>query len=334
MNALRIGVVGAGYMGRSFAQLGQNHPQVTLVGIVDVNEQVANTVASSLNTSAYFSIEDLLDTVRVDGVIVATSESEHRQPCVAALKRGIGVLVEKPLAGTIEDGLAIIDAATHHAALLVVGHVLRFDARYARLQEAVSSGQIGETLSLSARRLNGKLAQDRLQGRCSLPLFLGVHDYDMARWIADSEVTHVMSQSRFGYLRSQGYEVEDVNWALLTFSNGVLAAIEEGWILPTGHPSGVDQRFEVSGSTGRAELVGTSSGLMLMTDDRATWPDTALWPTVHGRLSGALEREFSHFVRCLLREETPLVTGEDGLAAVRIALAVEESARTGMRIQL
>ena len=125
-----------------------------------------------------------------------------------------------------------------------------------------------------------------------------------------------------------------MNWALLTFSNGVVAAIEEGWVLPGGHPSSVDQRFEVSGSAGRGELVGTSSGLMLMTDDRVMWPDTALWPTVHGRLTGALEREFGHFVRCLLGEEEPFVTGDDGLEAVRIALGIEEAARTGMAVHL
>lgn len=334
MNSVRIGVVGAGYMGRSFAHLVANHPGAELAGIADVNEIVAQTAASPLNVPAFPSADVLLESGHLDGLIIATIEDAHHGPCVAALDRGIGVLVEKPLATTIDDGEAIIAAAQTSGATLLVGHVLRFDARYARLKETVASGMIGEPLTIYARRLNSKGAQDRLKGRSSLPLFLGVHDYDVARWVAQSEVVEVVARSRFGHLQAQGYEVEDATWALLTFENGLLAAIEEGWILPLGHPSGVDQRFEVNGSSGRAEVVGSSSGLTVMTEERASWPDTALWPTVHGRITGALEREVGHFIRCLSGDESPLVTGEDGLTAVRIALAVEESARTGASVRL
>jgi predicted dehydrogenase len=321
-------------MGRSFAHLVANHPVAELAGIADLNEQVARDAAAPFGTQSFSSVHEMLDGADLDGLIVATIEDAHREPCVTALERGIGVLVEKPLASTIESGQAIIEAAERSGASLLVGHVLRFDARYAQMREAVRSGRIGETISLYARRLNGKLAQNRLQGRSSLPLFLGVHDYDMARWVAGSEVSHVFAQSRFGYLRSLGYDIEDVNWALLTFENGVMAAVEEGWVLPTGHPSSVDQKFDVSGTTGRIELTGESSGLTIMNDERIAWPDTALWPTVHGRLTGALEREVGHFVRCLSKQEAPMTTGEDGLAAVRIALAVEESARTGQIVRI
>jgi predicted dehydrogenase len=334
MEAVRIGVVGAGYMGRSFAKIVADHPGAQLAGIADLNVAVAREAGVALNAPAYASVSKLIQAGNLDGLIVATVEHAHRESCVTALEQGIGVLVEKPLATTIDDGQAIIAAAETSGAPLLIGHVLRFDARYARLKEAVAGGQLGEPLTMYARRLNGKRAQDRLKGRCSLPLFLGVHDYDIARWVAGGEVVRVMAQSRFGHLQSQGYAVEDATWALLTFDNGVLAAIEEGWILPNGHPSGVDQRFEVNGSAGRAEVTGASSGLTIMSEERESWPDTALWPTVHGRVTGALEREVGHFIRCLKREETPFVTGADGLAAVRIALAVEESARAGTAVNL
>jgi predicted dehydrogenase len=110
--------------------------------------------------------------------------------------------------------------------------------------------------------------------------------------------------------------------------------VEEGWVLPDGHPTGFDQRLEVNGTTGRIELVGHYGGVVVMSDQRESWPDTALWPTVHGRVTGALERETDHFIECLRTGRQPLVTGEDGLAAVRIALAVEESARTGQAVGL
>ena len=91
-------------------------------------------------------------------------------------------------------------------------------------------------MTIYARRLNGIAAQDRLHGRCSLPLFLGVHDYDIVRWVAGSEVTEVVARARQGFLAGLGANVEDASVALLTLANGVLATVEEGWILP-GYPS-------------------------------------------------------------------------------------------------
>jgi myo-inositol 2-dehydrogenase/D-chiro-inositol 1-dehydrogenase len=276
----------------------------------------------------------LLAAGSLDGLIVATVEDAHRGPCLAAFERNVGVLVEKPLATTLEDGRAIVEAAARSNALLMVGHVLRFDARYVLLRDAVASGQIGDPLTAYARRLNGKGAQRRLHGRTSLPMFLGVHDYDIVRWTVGSEVTRVVAQERRGFLASQGYAVEDATTTLLTFANGAMATIELGWVLPDGHPTGFDQRLEVNGTIGRAELVGHYAGLAVQSDERETWPDTALWPTVHGRVGGALERETNHFIDCLRTGQTPLVTGEDGLIAVQIALAAEESARTNLPVTL
>lgn len=330
----RIGVVGAGFMGRAYAQIVHNHALAELAGIADHDRDVGRRAAEPFGVAAYDGTDELLERGNLDGLIIATVEDAHRAPALAAFARGVGVLVEKPLATTLDDGRAMVDAARAAGALLMVGHLLRFDARYALLREEVRSGRLGEPLTVYARRLNGKGAQERLRGRCSLPLFLGVHDYDAVRWTLGSEVVRVVAEARRGFLRGQGYDVEDASIALLTFANGVLATVEEGWVLPDGHPSGFDQRLEVNGSQGRAELVGPYSGLAVMSDERESWPDTALWPTVHGRVSGALERETNHFVDCLRAKTPPLVTGEDGLAALRIALAVEEAARTGRAVSL
>lgn len=334
MEPLNIGVVGAGYMGRSFARLVAQHPLARLTGVADINNAAAAAVADAFGAAAYASAEALLDRERLDGLIVATFEDAHRAPCLAALSRGVATLVEKPIASTLADGEAIVEAARASGAMLMVGHVLRFDARYAQVQSAVASGHIGTPLTATARRLNGKAAQKRLNGRSSLATFLGVHDYDAVRWIVGAEVHEVVARSRVGFLKGQGYDVEDATWALLTFDNGVIAAIEEGWILPDGHPSGFEQRLEVNGTTGRAEIAAAYQGLTLITDQRAAWPDTALWPTINGQVGGSLEREVAHFLSEIRSGQPPLVSGQDGLAALRIALAVEEAARTGQSVSL
>jgi predicted dehydrogenase len=321
-------------MGRTYARIVHAHPLAELVGIADVNVPVAKHVAAALETTPYASAAELLAAGRVDGLIVDTVEDEHLEPCRAAFAAGAGVLVEKPLATTVEEGEQIIAAAERARRPLLVGHVLRFDARYARLEEIVRSGGVGEPLTIFARRLNGIAAQDRLRGRCSLPLFLGVHDYDIVRWVAKSEVVEVVARARHGFLAGLGADVDDANIAILTLANGALATVETGWILPATHPAGFDQRLDVSGSAGRVELVGHETGLSVMGAERYSWPDTQLWPDVRGEVVGALRRETWHFVDVLRGGEEPLLSGVDGLAAVGIALAVEESARTGMAVRL
>lgn len=333
MDRIRIGVVGAGYMGTNFARLVQAHPLCELAGIADLNPEVVARASEILGCLAFGGAEALLGSGQVDGLVVTTVEDQHVGPCLAAFAQGAGVLVEKPLATTVADAEAIIAASVAADRPLLVGHVLRFDARYARLRQEVAAGTIGDPLTIFARRLNGIGAQNRLRGRCSLPLFLGVHDYDLVRWVAGSEVTEVVARERRGHLEGRGYPVEDASVALLTLANGVLATVEEGWILPESHPVGVDQRFDINGSTGRVELVGHEGGVSVMSE-RLTWPDTQLWPTIHGQVDGALRRELWHFVDVLRGEATPLVTGEDGLAALRIALAVEEASRTGAAVSL
>jgi predicted dehydrogenase len=98
--------------------------------------------------------------------------------------------------------------------------------------------------------------------------------------------------------------------------------------MPEGHPSGFEQRLDVLGDRGMLSVTGSQSGLTVIGDERSAWPDTALWPEIgDSGVTGALERELRHVITCVATGHPPLVTGEDGLAAVRIALAVEESAR-------
>ncbi len=174
-----------------------------------------------------------------------------------------------------------------------------------------------------------------MRGRSSLPLFLGVHDYDLLRWIAGSEPIRVVAEGRGRVLAAQGYSVQDTTIALISFANGVLACAEAGWILPEGHPSGFVQRMDALGDRGMMSIEGSMAGLTAISDERAQWPDAALWPPdpVEG-MGGALERQIRHFVRCAGGGGTPLASGRDGLAAVRIALAVEQATRTGLPVTL
>jgi UDP-N-acetylglucosamine 3-dehydrogenase len=136
-------------------------------------------------------------------------------------------------------------------------------------------------------------------------------------------------------LAAQGYAVEDTSIALISFANGALACVEESWVLPNGYPGGFDQRLDVLGARGMVSVAGGPGALLVVEEERPAWPDTALWPTVEdGGVDGALERQVRHFLRAVATGGAPLVSGHDGLMAVRMALAAEEAARGGVPVAL
>ncbi len=331
--AVGIGVVGAGFMGRAFAQICAQLTETRLVGIADVSESAGRPAAERHGVPWYRDAGDLIARPDVEAVIVATPEDAHVEPCVLALDLGKAVLVEKPIADSAANGLKIAAAARGGTPLLA-GHVLRFHPHYVLAKQAADDGRIGAVRHVYARRLGSVHAQERLRGRCGLALFLGVHDYDIARWFAASEPARVYSESQFGVLRDQGYDVDDANWTLITFQNGVLAACETGWILPDGHASGSDMRLAVQGTAGRLDVELAAQGITLSTSEGSRHLDTLFMPQVRDELRSIFVDEVRHFAACVRQSIAPAVTARDAVIAVRIAEAAVESARTHRPVNL
>lgn len=327
---LGIGVIGMGFMGKAFAQICNQLSSARLVGVSDAVSEVGQSAASHYGTTHFADYRELINHADCQAVIIATPEDVHLDPCLVALEQNKSVLVEKPIADTTENAAKILTAAENSSGTLMVGHVLRFATSYAMIKQMVDEGKVGKVQYIQTRRLNGKAAQDRLKGRCSLPVFLGVHDYDIVRWIADSEPVRVYAESQFGVLSASGYkletEIEDSNWAMITFANGVLAVCETGWILPNGHPAGADQQLVVQGSDGRLELDLLHQGIRFSNESGFAYPDTSFMPWVSGEMRAGFVYEVEHFIKSVASHQTPLVTGHDGMVALKIAEMIIQSA--------
>ena len=332
MRPIRVAVIGAGYMGERHARIYAGLPDVELVAVCDVREAAARELAARTGASAYTDFRALLRRDDLDAVSVCTPDALHREPCELATQAGRHVLVEKPIATTVADAESMVDAAARAGVVLLVGHCLRFDPRYDQARQAVERGELGRIQTVYTRRANTVAAQDRLGGRCSLPLFLGVHDYDVMRWLTGSEVERITAESKWGLLREQGFPVEDANCALLRFASGTLGVAELSWILPRGFPASGDHRLDVVGSGGSLSIATLETGLRRADGQRAVQVDTASAPSVQGHPGGMFYFELRHFVDCVRGRATPALTPRDAVQALRIALAVERAAATGMPV--
>jgi predicted dehydrogenase len=332
MQPIRVAVIGAGHMGERHARIYAGLPDVELVAVCDTREGAARDLAARTAASAYSDFGKLLRREDLDAVSVCTPDGLHREPSELAMLGGRHVLVEKPIATTLADAGAMVEAAARAGVVLLVGHCLRFDPRYDQARQAVERGELGAIQTIYTRRANTVAAQDRLGGRCSLPLFLGVHDYDVMRWLVGSEVERVTAESKWGLLQEQGFPVEDANCALLRFAGGALGIAELSWILPRGFPAAGDHRLDVVGGAGSLSIATLETGLRRADGQRAVQVDTTAAPSVQGHPGGMFYFELRHFVDCVRGRATPAVTPQDAVMALRIALAVERAATTGVPI--
>src|ERR1043166_9241412 len=217
---LRVGVVGVGVMGSNHARVLADLPGVKLAGIADPDRKQRDFVSGALSCTAYSDLDGLL-AGGVDALTIAAPTHLHREIAIAAIERGVHVLVEKPIAPSVEEGNAIIAAARRAGVTLMVGHVERFNPAVEAIKEAIRHEDI---LAIAITRVGPFPPR---MSNVGVVIDLAVHDIDLIRWFTDSEITEVQPQ-----IKSAVAEREDI--ALLQFrtASGVLAQINTNWLTP------------------------------------------------------------------------------------------------------
>lgn len=324
MEPMKVAVVGVGFMGMQHVEAYARNLAAKLAAVVDVREQRAREVAERFGAQAFTNTQEMVEKSDVQAVSICTDDERHLEPALVCLAAGKHVLLEKPIATTLEDADKIIGAAERAGVKFLVGHIVRFDPRYAHVKARVDSGELGELEAVFARRLNHVGSQDILRGRVSVLSFLGVHDFDYVRWLSGSEPVRVYTESVGKVHRAAGYDIEDHTFTLIRFANDMVACVEAGWVLPNVHPRKADFKLEVIGTRGMAQVDLFSYDLVLGTERGWEVP----------RIGHAIDPEVTHFLDCILNDTPPLVSGKDGREALRLSLAAQESARTGRIVEL
>lgn len=327
---LGLGVIGVGTFGRLHARVFAEAKEARLVAVADLDEARAREVAETFDCTAYTDYREVLQREDVQAVSVCTTDRLHLAPVVAAAQAGKHILVEKPLATSVADCEVMIEAARSAGVKLMVGQILRFDPRYYAAYKALREGQIGELVHLFARRNNRLQSAERLADKTSVLFFLGVHDVDFFNWCIGRRVVRVYAEVSQRVLADS----PDTFLALIHYADGPIASLEVSWVLPPTYPGRLDARLEMVGTQGTIFVDGSGSEVEVHRAGVNECLDTRYAPEVNGRLVGILRDELHHFIECIQTDRPPLVTGEEGRAAVAVICAIEESAATGKPVLL
>lgn len=328
-----VAVVGLGSMGSRWARVLAEHAGAEVRVVCDVREDVGRETAVRLGARFIADPLEAAADREVVGVAVCTPEDQHVEPALAAIGAGKALVVEKPLAHSVEDAERISERARARGVPLLAGHILRFDPRYAAARRAIENGELGEVQAVSHERIGRVTDQEVLRGRTTIPLYYGVHEFDLARWYA-GDIDRVYAERSEGVLRAHGYEVADLYSAVLHFTSGAHGTAVLGWSLPSRTPGFGIGGVTVIGERGLVRVSQGNAGLLVVDESGTRATDVYYAPDVHGRLRGALAIEADHFVAVARGDVDPLCTGEDGSEAVRVSLGMEASAQRAEPVPL
>lgn len=316
---LRVGVIGAGAMGEAHLRAYASTPGVRIVGLATRTPARAEELARHYGVEATFAdAHDLIVMTRPDGVSVTTGEHDHVEPTCYALERGVGVLLEKPIASSVTDAERIAETARTSGSILLPGHILRFTLPYRSLKAEVASGRIGEVVGIAARRDRSRAIAERYR-HVHPALLTAVHDIDLTLWLTGSRVTRIRALEHRRPDRPQPVIV----WAQAVLASGALATISTAYLHPADGPMATSDRIEVYGTDGVA-VVDLSVPVLAL---HATPGPVADWLIGPADGSGAFGDEIAHFCACL-RDGRPsdIVSIDDAVAGIRIADAMVRSA--------
>jgi len=314
MRRLGVAVIGTGFWGRNHARNLKELAETRLIAVCDKDKEKANAVAELFGVQAYSDSRQLLKREDVEAVTVCTWSTHLAKETLRALRAEKHVLVEKPMANNMREAKRIIELAERQQRFLTVGFLERFNPGVQRIKQVINKGDIGTVVYATARRVSQW--PERI-GDVGVVKDLAIHDIDITRYLSDSDPVEVYAKA--GSFRHKKFE--DQAQILLTFEDGKTAFIEANWLTPYKI-----RKLTVTGSEAIMTLDYITQEITVETAGQTLAP--------RYEVKEPLKLELQHFASSILNNKEPLVTGMDGLKALRIADAALRSARKGAAIKL
>jgi len=304
---MRVAVIGVGNMGYHHARIYSEFAKegkVELVGVSDANAYRAKEVAEKFGTRAFKDYRELLGFV--DAVSIAVPTPLHYEVAMDFIKAGVHVLVEKPIADSVEKAEEMIREAEKNGVVLMVGHVERFNPAVLKLKELISAGELGEVITMSAKRV-GPFNPNF--SNTNVILDLAVHDIDVMSFLIDSKVREVYARARKIYGKADDYSL-----IMLSFENKVDGIVETNRLTPYKF-----RTLSIVSSKGALQLDYIEQKLLEYTMEKKR--------EIEVERKEPLKLEIQNFIESVLEDKKPLVDGYTGLRAIIIAFKAMESSK-------
>ena len=327
---LRLGLAGLGSMGRNHLRILSSRPGVRLAAVADpVVDVLAATIAGS-GAQGFADPLAMIAEADLDGVVIAAPTNAHLPLALAAIDRKVAVLVEKPLAGTVEEALEIVQAARTCGVPVQVGHVERFNPAVLELGRLLQAGWLSTVYAIVSRRAGPFPARIRDVG---VTIDLGTHDVDILSWIAGERPTRVFAE----LAQRIHADHEDLLFGLLHFPSGATGMLDVNWLTPAKRRQlvviGEEGMFELDYLTQRLTFTRADVGHPKMIDGYASTftGEVAELPVANAEPLGA---ELDAFIGVIRDGGAPVISAVDGLWAVAIASALLQAGRDGRPVDL
>lgn len=318
---VRVAVIGVGAMGGNHARIFASLPEAELVAVADSDSARLDELSSGRSLRAYQDYRRLLAEERLDAVSIAVPTRLHAEIALACIERGLPVLVEKPLAASVDDGEQVRSAAEASGVPVMVGHVERFNPAVLELARRLRAGAVGRVYQARARRIGPFFPRERDVG---VVYDLATHDIDVLRLLFGCEIDHVQAE----VVRGVRTEFDDAVAGLLRFEDGAIAVLEANWLTPVKM-----RELSIFGERGMCavDYIAQTLRSYAALPDAESEPEEISFPDPG---EAPLRTELAAFMRVARGEASPAVTAADGIAAMRVADALVESARRGEAVRL
>ena len=320
---LRAAVIGVGSMGRNHARVYAEMEDVQLIAVADVDQAAAVRVANIYGVRAYADYRMMLEAEPLDLVTIAVPTRLHREVAEEAAAHGVHLFVEKPLAGSVEDAQAIIDAARSAGVKLGVGHIERFNPAILQLKVELDAGRLGRMFQLHARRVGPFPPRVEDVG---VVFDLATHELNIMEYLANARVVSLYAETE----REIHEQHEDLLSGVIKFDNGVVGVLDINWLTPTKI-----RELSVIGERGMFRVNYLTQELYLHENSffSENWESAvALMGVSEGRTikyeikrKEPLKAELESFVEAIRQDKPPAIGGEEGLRAVFLAQKLVES---------
>lgn len=339
MKTVGVAVIGAGIMGSAHAGAMAANPLARLVGVASLPVTGARELAARHGAPvATDNYHELLARPDVDLVVIATPDHLHTEIALAAAQAGKAMLIEKPLATSLEDADRVIAAIERAGVAAMTSFNHRWIPSYARAREEIVAGAIGLPRMAYARKNDRIYVPTTMlswASGTSPAWFLSSHDIDLVCWFfGDDPATEVYATAVRGVLRRRGIDTEDAIQAQVRFSSGAVATFESCWIYPDTFPSMTDSFIEVVGEAGMIHLDRKGDQLEIASQRGFDYPRTSIMPVLHGVQHGALAAMAAHVVACVATGAKPLVTLRSSRHVTAILDAIHRSLAAGSAVSV